>query len=469
MSSGSGSEESAVCLDYGKENGVLVIGSGGREHSLVKKLAESPHVNRILASPGNPGMLCGLEGRLRIVPLEIPRVHDDMRRTISSFQHYFGEISKLTFKERISLVVVGPEQPICLGIADILDEMTNGGVAVFAPDAYCAQLEGSKHFAKQIMAMHGIPTAGLEMVVTKGLLDEAHRRIDRLGARNVVLKGNGLAAGKGVVVSDDDCYLKEALTGFFKSGIYGHHSCVLLEERLRGAETSAIAVCDGNDLRMLVPTRDHKPIFEGDLGPNTGGMGAYAPDASVSAEMSGDIRERIMRPLMWAMNESGHPYKGALYAGIILTDDGPKVLEINCRFGDPETQAQMALMESDLFPLLMGAAKGRLPEAEISWRDGYSHCLSLASYGYPGAYHKGWPIRISDCLPQGTSLAYAGVARDAGRRLVTEGGRVMYVMSTGNTLSQASERGYSIVEQGLVSFPGMTYRRDIGRGSSRGV
>lgn len=414
---------------------VLVIGSGGREHALVWKLAQSPQNPQLFAAPGN----AGIAELARCVPIAA----DDLKG-----------LRDFALEEGIELTVVGPEVPLALGIVDLFQ---GSGLRIFGPTKAAAQIEASKVFAKEFMREVGIPTGDFKV------FDDYGQALDYLQGWDgpIVVKADGLAAGKGSIVCDNRQEAEAALELIMverKFGASGDR--VLIEERLYGEEASCLAFSDGERIALFPPTQDHKPVFDGDRGPNTGGMGCYAPAPVVNPELQEEIRRTILEPAIRGLAERGCPYRGVLYAGVIITEEGPKVLEFNCRFGDPETQPQVPLLESDLLAILEACIDGRLEEGRVRWRKGAAVCVVLASGGYPGEYEKGKPItgldRITD--PQ-TTVFHAGTARRDGG-LVTNGGRVLGVTSWDDTIERAIKRVYQQV--GLIQFEKMHYRTDIG-------
>jgi phosphoribosylamine--glycine ligase len=389
---------------------ILVIGSGGREHALTWKLAQSPGVE-MYAAPGNPGMA-------------------RLARCISSLDEI-----------KADLVVVGPEAPLVDGI---VDRMRGNGVRIVGPSREAAQLEGSKVFAKHFFVQSHIPTA--EFVTAENPKD-ARRALDRFGFP-VVLKADGLAAGKGVVIAHDRAEAEAAL-----ATLSGR---IVVEEFLTGEEVSFIALCDGRDALPLAPTQDHKAVNDGDTGPNTGGMGAYCDSRILTEQQSREVMDRVILPTVERTR-----FTGFLYAGLMMTAAGPKVLEFNVRLGDPETQPLMHGMESDFLPALMAAAEGRLAGQRLNWRSGPSVCVVLASGGYPGKFESGKAIRgIEEAEATGAVVFQAGT-RNGAPGLETSGGRVLGVTASGSDLDAAIQAAYRAVER--ISFDGMHYRRDIGQ------
>jgi len=400
---------------------VLVIGSGGREHALVWKLAQSPRTD-VFAAPGNPGM-AALATCLAVKGAD-PSELLAAAETIDA-----------------DLTVVGPEVPLVAGVADLFRAR---GRRIVGPNREAAQLEGSKIFAKNFLIQRNIPTAAFVTVENEA---DARRALDRFGFP-VVLKADGLAAGKGVVVAQDRAQAEEALATL--------RGRLVIEEFLRGEEVSFIALCDGRDVVPLAATQDHKAVFDGDQGPNTGGMGAYCDGAILNGRQADDILNHVIYPTVEATG-----FTGFLYAGMMMTADGPKVLEFNVRLGDPETQPLMHRMSCDFVPALMAAAEGRLSGTRLEWRAGPSLCVVMASAGYPGAYETGKTIGgIADAEAEGAVVFHAGT-RAGAHGLETGGGRVLGVTAGGTDLAAAIGRAYRGVE--AIHFEGAHFRRDIGR------
>ncbi len=416
---------------------MLLVGSGGREHALAWKLSQSPLLTALLAAPGNPG----IARHARCVPIEAA-AHEDLAR--------FAE------QERIDLTVVGPEAPLVAGLADRLAER---GRLALGPGAAAARLEGSKAFAKELMARHGIPTARF---ATFSQPAEARAYCRSLGAP-LVVKADGLAAGKGAIVCATLEEADAAIAACMERRVFGAAGArVVVEEFLRGDEVSFFALANGAEAIPLGAARDHKTVFDGDQGPNTGGMGAYTPVPALDTALEERVMDTIVRPTVQALAKEGAPYRGVLFAGLMLTAAGPRVLEFNCRFGDPECQVLMARLESDLLPLLLAAARGQAlaPEA-VRWRPGAAVCVNLVSGGYPGAYPTGLAItglERAEQLPD-VRIFHAGTAERDGR-LVTAGGRVLGVTATGADVPAAARRAYQAIAS--IHFDGMHYRRDIG-------
>lgn len=416
---------------------VLVIGSGGREDALVWGLSRSPEISALYAAPGNPGM----SRHARCVPIK-PDALDELVA--------FAE------RERVDLTVVGPELPLILGIVDRFQAQ---GLAIFGPARSAAALEGSKAFAKALMAKHGIPTARFQTFQDAA---PARRFARELGAR-LVVKADGPAAGKGAIVCRTLEEADEAVALCLEQRAFGRAGeQIVVEEFLAGEEASFFALTDGEAALPLGTAQDHKTVFDDDRGPNTGGMGAYSPAPIVDGPMHGEVMRTIILPTVHAMAAEGRPYRGVIYAGLMLTREGPKVLEYNCRFGDPEHQTIMVRLQDDLLPLLHAVARGeRLPSA-VRWRPEAAVCVVLASGGYPEDYQTGKPISGIEEAERlgGVTVFHAGTALTDGR-LVTAGGRVLGVTAVGADIPAAVARAYEAVA--TIRFEGMHFRRDIGR------
>ena len=415
---------------------ILVIGSGGREHALAWKLSQSPGVDKLYCAPGSAGI------RQQAEPVDIGA----------------GEIDKLAefaAREAIDLTVVGPEQPLVLGIGDLFESK---GLKVFGPGRAAARLEGSKAFAKELMLENGIPTAACEVFSD---IDEARKYVGR--DQPCVVKADGLAAGKGVILCSGRAEAEAALDDIMGRKIFGAAGDrVVIEELLIGEEASFMALMDGDDFLPLASSQDHKRIFDGDQGPNTGGMGAYSPAPVVDAAVHDAIVEQVLKPLAAGLKRRGLMYRGVLYAGLMITEDGPRVLEFNCRFGDPECQPIMMRLKSDLPSMLMATAEGRLREATAEWSDQAAVCVVLASKGYPGEYGTGMEIKGLDALASWSSgyAFHAGTTRREDR-WYTGGGRVLGVTGRSNTIASATRAAYDGVSR--ISWDGVHYRRDIAR------
>ncbi len=367
-----------------------------------------------------------------------------------------SRLADFAAREKIDLTVVGPEMPLTLGIADHFEER---GLRVFGARGAAAEIEGSKVFAKELMRKYGIPTAEYEVC---GTPDQAEAAVGRLGAP-VVVKADGLAAGKGVLVCRTSEEAHSAIDTIMRQRVFGAAGdTVVVEECLSGEEASFLAFTDGDRVLPMLSSQDHKPIYDGDLGPNTGGMGAYSPAPVVGPEQYGRIMRDIVIPTVKALASEGRPYRGVLYAGLMMQQGEPKVLEFNARFGDPEAQPILMQMQSDLVPILIATANGALEGVRMEWRGGASVCVVMASEGYPGAYAKGKVIRGLDevaCM-EDVVVFHAGTAR-MGRELVTNGGRVLGVTAWGPSIPEAFSRAYEAVER--IKWDGAYYRTDIGR------
>jgi phosphoribosylamine--glycine ligase len=416
---------------------VLVIGSGGREHALVWKLKQSPQVKQLFAAPGNAG-IAELAECTDISASEVRRLAD------------------FAAKKGIDLTVVGPELPLTLGIAD---EFESRGLRIFGADQQAAILEGSKVFAKRLMKKYKIPMGFFQ---TFYRADDARRYIQDVGAP-IVVKADGLASGKGALVCQTVKEALDAVKIIMEDRIFGDAGeKVVVEEFLSGEEASFLAFTDGETVLPMASSQDHKPVFDDDKGPNTGGMGAYSPAPLVADEVHRKIMEQIMIPTVKAMAAEGRPYRGVLYAGLMIKNGEPRALEFNARFGDPEAQPLLMRMESDLFPILEAVVDRRLHEVEMRWRPEPAVCVVMASGGYPGVHEKGKVIsglraaaRLKDVV-----VFHAGTAL-AGGKVVTNGGRVLGVTALGKDIPDAIARAYRAVEK--IRWEGVHYRTDIGR------
>lgn len=414
---------------------ILVVGSGGREHALVWKISKSPYIERIYCAPGNAGIS------------QIAECVDIKPTDFKSLAHFAK-------KHRIELTVVGPELPLALGIVDYFQKES---LLIFGPTKEAAQIESSKSFAKSLMQKNGIPTAQYQIFSS---IDQATTYVQKKEPP-YVLKADGLAEGKGVLV----CHTRqEALDGIhriLKEKVFGEAGKkLIIEEKLIGEEASVLAITDGEKLTILPCAQDHKPIFEGDTGPNTGGMGAYAPAPIGTPENLARVKENILLPLLRGLKSYGIEYRGVIYAGLMITLDGPKVLEFNCRFGDPETQAILPLLKTDLVDLLMESANGRLHSEQVDIREEFAVCVVMASGGYPGPYEKGKTIHGLNQVPPDILVFHAGT-RWKDEQIVTSGGRVLGVTGLGKTIPEAIEKVYKAVSK--ITFDGAYYRRDIGQ------
>ena len=411
---------------------VLLIGSGGREHALAWKLKQSPLLRTLYCAPGNPG----IEKVAACIAIDVT---DHLK--VIQFCRSHG----------VTFVVVGPEAPL---VAGLVDDLETAGIMAFGPHRYPAQLEGSKGFTKDICRAHNIPTAEYERFNEEA---PALAYLDKIGAP-IVIKADGLAAGKGVTVAMTIDEAKAAVRDIF-AGRFGGASCVI-EEFLEGEEASFFVLTDGENVLPLTTAQDHKRVGEGDTGPNTGGMGAYSPAPCMTDALIAESIERIIKPTVKALADAGHPYAGVLYAGLILTKEGPKLIEYNARFGDPETQVLMMRMESDLLPLLMASADGTLNQHSVSWKPGTALTVVLAAKGYPGEIKKGSPIKgLNRDLGAGVEVFHAGTAKKLGQ-LVSNGGRVLNVTAFAQTAKAAQEAAYAAVDK--IDYPDGFCRRDIG-------
>ncbi len=413
---------------------ILIIGGGGREHALAWKLAASPRVTEIIAVPGNPGMA-------------------SLARCVNMKTDDLEALADFAVAEGVDLTVVGPEAPLVAGLTDVFAAR---GLKVFGPSAAAAQLEGSKAFAKDIMARYGIPTAAYFTTTSSAA---AKQYIREQGAP-IVVKADGLAAGKGVVVAMTEAEALAAVDMMMEDKAFGDAGSVLvLEEMMVGEEASLLAFCDGKTVKAMVAAQDHKRVFDGDQGPNTGGMGTYAPAPVMTPALVETAVKTVLEPMMAAMAAEGTPYQGCLYAGLMITDVGPRVVEFNARFGDPETQVVLPLLKSDLAEILLACAEGRLDEMNIEWSDGAAVCVVLASGGYPGDYKTGLPITGTEVAEaSGAMVFHAGTQLVEGQ-LATAGGRVLGVVACGADIASAQKATYEAVEH--IHFPEAHYRRDI--------
>jgi phosphoribosylamine--glycine ligase len=415
---------------------ILLLGSGGREHALAWKMAASPLVEKLYCAPGNAGIAQEAE----IVALD-PADH--------------AAVIAFCKANRIDLVVVGPEAPLCAGVVDDLEA---AGIKAFGPSKAAARLEGSKGFTKDICRKHNIPTAAYERFTSA---EPAKAYLRKHGAP-IVVKADGLAAGKGVVVAETIEQALEAIDMMFKGGLGAAGAEVVIEEFLEGEEASFFALCDGTTAIPLASAQDHKRAFDNDQGPNTGGMGAYSPAPVMTPQMTRRTMTEIIEPTMRAMVEMGAPYKGVLFAGLMITRDSPKLIEYNVRFGDPETQVLMLRLMSDLVPALLAARDGVLKDFNLRWYDEAALTVVMAAKGYPGDYAKGSVIEGLDAAAQveGAEIFHAGT-KAADGKILANGGRVLNVCGTGKTVAQAQQRAYAAVDR--INWPGGFCRRDIGR------
>ena len=415
---------------------VLVVGSGGREHALVWKIAQSPMVKKVYCAPGNPGIS------------EVAECVDIDAENIEGLYNF-------ALKKKIDLTVVGPEDVL---VAGIVDRFKDGHLNIFGPNKRASVIEGSKVYAKTIMKKYGIPTADFKVFDD---LKYAKKHISTCDFP-LVIKADGLAKGKGVFVCKT---LEEAdrhIDDIMKEKIFGYAGeRIVIEGFLSGEEVSILAITDGKTIVPLSSVQDHKAVYEGDKGPNTGGMGAYSPVPFVTDDLQSSIEENILVPIVHALKKENRPYKGVIYAGLMITNAGPKVLEFNARFGDPETQVLLMRMKSDLVPLLLSTVKNNIEEVEIEWHDGVSVCVIMASKGYPDKYEKGLPIFGLEAVKSvnNVQVFHAGTAIKDGK-VVTNGGRVLGVTILERNLEKAQKNVYEAIKK--LSFDGAYYRKDIG-------
>lgn len=421
---------------------VLVVGSGGREHAIVWKLAQSPKVDKIYCAPGNAGIAMDAE----CVALKAEDIDG---------------ICKFAKESEINLAVIGPEVPLAMGIVDALEE---AGVKTFGPNKNCAQLEASKAFTKSFLARHNIPTAGYKEYTEK----EALLADVGIFGYPMVLKADGLAAGKGVVIAENEEDAKAAIEEMMGDRVFGSAGDkVVVEEFLTGIEASMLCFVDEHTIIPMESAQDYKRIFDGDKGPNTGGMGTYSPSLVFNPELEERIRKEILEPTLAGFQKDGLDFKGVLFIGLMISKDGPKVIEFNNRFGDPETQSVLMRLDSDLVDIFMAVTENRLADVEIKWSDKRAVCVVLASGGYPGSYEKGKEITGLNNVDEDVVVFHAGTANQhvcdetsCRNAIVTAGGRVLGVTATGATHDEARAKAFENVKR--ISFEGMQYRNDIG-------
>ncbi|GAB4581610.1 MAG: phosphoribosylamine--glycine ligase [Anaerolineales bacterium] len=428
---------------------VLLIGSGGREHALAWKLAQSSKLTKLYALPGNPGIAQHAE----LIP-----------GSIADLDH----IVAVAHEKAIDLVVVGPEDPLAAGITD---KLQRSGIPTFGPSQTAAQLEGSKAFAKAFMARHNIPTA---MYRTFTDFEEAMDYFQQCSVSSgeysvssiqyPVIKASGLAAGKGVILPNSREEAEKTLREIMLEGKFGDAGReVVIEERLEGREVSILAFCDGKTVVPMLPAQDHKRLLDNDEGPNTGGMGVFTPSPYCPPALIRQALETAIQPAIDGMRSEGHPFVGVLFTGLMLTPNGPKVLEYNCRFGDPETQAVLPLLETDLLEIMLACVNGKLDALadHIRWKDAASVCVVLASGGYPESYPRGLPITGLDTLPANVIAFHAGTKSENGQ-ILTNGGRVLGIAAVAPSMSEARALAYQNITK--IQFDGMHYRNDIAKG-----
>ena len=413
---------------------ILVVGGGGREHAIIRKLRENPTVKEIFALPGNAGMA----QEATCIPIgakDIPA------------------IVQFAQENHIDYAVVTPDDPLVLGAVDALNAV---GIPCFGPDAKAAQIEGSKIFAKELMKKYGIPTGDYQVFDHK----EAAMAYLAKASYPLVVKADGLALGKGVIIAENRQQAEEAVDAMMVEKIFGASGAnIVIEEFLKGPEVSVLAFTDGKTIIPMVSSMDHKRAFDGDIGPNTGGMGTVAPNPYYTKEVADRCMQEIFLPTIAAMNAEGRPFRGCLYFGLMLTENGPKVIEYNCRFGDPETQVVLPLLESDLLTIMQAVTNGTLAETEVRFADKSACCVIMASEGYPTKYETGFPMQLPE-LPANGQIYIAG-AKEKDGQLLTGGGRVLGVTATADTLQEAIDQAYLLTEQ--VSFANAFYRKDIGQ------
>lgn len=416
---------------------ILVIGSGGREHTLVWKLAQSPRVSKIYCAPGNAGT-------------------GQIAENINIASEDVMGLREFALHNQIDLTVVGPEGPLVLGI---VDEFQSHGLKIFGPDKKASILEGSKVFSKKLMQKYNIPTADFLSFTDEA---EAKKFIKKVGAP-VVVKADGLAAGKGVIVCQTEAEAERAVDRILREKEFGEAgSEVIVEECLVGEEASILCFTDGKTIIPMASAQDHKRVNDNDEGSNTGGMGAYSPAPIVTAELIEKVTREILKPTISGMEAEGHPYKGILYVGLMLTKDGPKVLEYNCRFGDPETQCIIPRMKTDLIDVMLKVLSSELSAVSLEWDPRPAVCIVAAAGGYPGSYQKGIEINGLEKARQvdDVIIFHAGTKEKDGK-IVTSGGRVLGVVGIGETIRHAIDRAYLAIK--LIDFKDMHYRKDIGR------
>lgn len=414
---------------------VLLIGSGGREHALAWGIAKSSLLGQLFIAPGNPGT-------------------DSLGKNVSLDVSNHKAVLEFVESNDIKLTVVGPEQPLVDGIADFLEER---GHKVFGPKKIPAMLEGSKEFAKDFMARHAIPTAAYK-VFDQSEFDHAADYIKSQNLYPVVLKADGLAGGKGVLIPESESEAMKALEELKTGSLSGAASRLVIEEFMAGEEASVFAICDGNSFKVIGNAQDHKRVGEGDTGLNTGGMGAYSPAPIVTDKLLGIVENDIIRPTIDGMKAEGNPYTGFLYVGLMITAEGPKVVEYNCRFGDPECQVIIPRLESDLLEALVASGEGKLAETDINFDSKYRCTVVLASGGYPQSYEKGKVISGLDTV-ENALIFHAGTKQESDQ-ILSNGGRVLNVVGSGDTLQEAIDQSYAAIKK--ISFEGSFYRSDIG-------
>ena len=414
---------------------ILLIGSGGREHALAWKLAQSPKVESLVAAPGNPGI--ALLPKCSNISLDVDNLE---------------AVADYAEANAIDLTVIGPEAPLVAGLADVLKAR---GLDVFGPCKAAAELEGSKAFSKEMMAKYGVPTAFYKICED---VATAKAYIEEKGAP-IVVKADGLAAGKGVIVAmtkEEALAAVDDMMGDFKFGQAGAR--VVIEEFMEGEEASLLAFTDGKTVIPMIASQDHKRVGDGDQGPNTGGMGTYAPAPVLTPALRDKAYATVLRPMIDAMAKEGKPYQGCLYAGLMIKGDSVKVVEFNCRFGDPETQVVLPLLKGDLAEIMLACSQGTLDKVQVDWSDGAAVCVVLASAGYPGSYAKGKEITGLEAVPENTVVFHAGTKSTEGK-ILTNGGRVLGVTGFADDIRSARDKAYEAVTK--IAFEGAFCRKDI--------
>lgn len=416
---------------------ILVVGGGGREHAIIWKLNQSPKISKIYCAPGNGGI-------------------SDLAECVDILATDINQMIDFAQREKVELVIVGPDDPLALGMVDAMEQV---GIKAFGPSKAAAAIEGSKVFSKDLMKKYGIPTAQYEV------FDDYEQAVNYLDIASypLVVKADGLALGKGVIIANSYDEAKLALKEMMVDKVFGQAgSQVVLEEFLTGPEVSILAFTDGITVIPMVSSQDHKRAYDGDRGPNTGGMGTFSPSRVYTSDIAGIVEKTIFKPTVDAMNQEGRPFKGILFFGLMLTQEGPKVLEYNARFGDPETQVVLPRLKTDLLDILMAVVDERLDEIEIEWDDGAAVCVILASGGYPNAYNKDYIINGLQEMKEDPNIIvfHAGTRKKDGN-FFTHGGRVLGVTALGEDLDKATYRAYDGVEK--IDFKDMHYRKDIGK------
>jgi len=414
---------------------ILILGSGGREHALAWAVMQNPKCDRLIVAPGNAGIA-------QIADCASLNAEDG------------GAVVTFAEENAIDFVIVGPEAPLAAGVAD---RLRDAGILVFGPSEAAARLEASKSFTKEICDAANAPTAGYGHFTDA----EAAKAHVRANGAPIVVKADGLAAGKGVIVAMDEQTALEAIDDMFGGAFGGAGAEVVIEEFMEGEEASLFVLCDGEEILSIGTAQDHKRVGEGDTGLNTGGMGAYSPAPVLSAEVEAKAMEEIVKPTMRVMAERGMPYQGVLYAGLMIKDGQPRLVEYNVRFGDPECQVLMMRLGAQALDLMQAAAEGRLADARVNWADDHAITVVMAAAGYPGSYEKGSEIKGLDALPEDSmNMVFHAGTKSEGDKILANGGRVLNVTARGESLSEARDRAYAMVDQ--IDWPEGFVRRDIG-------